>query len=165
MAIRTMPGFLETGNLKAKTRDEESEPMTRKWYVAVPVVLLAMTVAMAASAQALRTAQVGDRMGFLVTGLRKVDGGALGSCAPGAPVISYVDYVVPGRPPDDDNASFQAFTAGDHIVAMIAYDEQDLAAPVAIYADMDGKGLVTNVWSVTNVPTLCAIMKDLRYQP
>jgi hypothetical protein len=139
--------------------------MTRKWHIGIPVILIAMTVATAASAQALRIAQVGDRMGSLVTGLRKVEGGALGSCAAGAPVVSYVDYVVPGRSPDDDNASFQAFTIGDHVVAMVAYDEQDLSAPVAVYADMEGKGLVTDVWSVTTVPTLCAIVRGLRYQP
>ena len=139
--------------------------MTRKWYVGIPVALLAMTVATAASAQPLRIAQVGDRMGSLVTGLRKVDGGALGSCAAGAPVVSYVDYVVPGRTPDDDNASFQAFTVGDHIVALVSYDEEDLSAPVAVYADRDGKGLVTDVWSVTDVPGLCAIVQGVRYQP
>jgi hypothetical protein len=139
--------------------------MTRKWHIGIPVILIAMTVATAASAQALRIAQVGDRMGSLVTGLRKVEGGALGSCAAGAPVVSYVDYVVPGRSPDDDNASFQAFTIGDHVVAMVAYDEQDLSAPVAVYADMEGKGLVTDVWSVTTVPALCAIVRGLRYQP
>jgi len=139
--------------------------MTRRWHVGIPVVLIAMTVTSAASAQAFRIAKVGDRMGALVTGLRKVDGGPLGSCGAGAPVVSYVDYVVPGRPADDDNASFQALTIGEHIVAMIAYDEQDLNAPVAVYADTEGNGLVTNVWSVPNAPQLCAIVRELHYQP
>jgi hypothetical protein len=125
--------------------------MTRKWYIGIPVVLLAMTVTVAASAQPLRIAKVGDRMGALVTGLIKVDGGPLGSCVAGAPVVGYI-AVVPGRSPDDDNASFQALTIGDHIVAMIAYDEQDLSAPVAVYADIDGNGLITNVWSIPNAP-------------
>ncbi len=75
--------------------------MSRKWYISIPVVLLAVSVTMAASAQALRIANVGDRMGSLVTGLTKIDGGPLGSCAAGAPVVSYVNYVVPGRPADD----------------------------------------------------------------
>jgi hypothetical protein len=139
--------------------------MTRNAYVGVPVLLLAMTVAVAASAEPLRIAKVGDRMGSLVTGLTKVAGGPLGSCAAGDPVVSYVDYVVPGRPGDDDNASFQALTIGDRLVAMIAYDEQDLSTPVAIYADMDGHGLVTDVWSVSNAPQLCAIVQTLHYQP
>lgn len=139
--------------------------MTRKWYIGIPVVLLAMTVTVAASAQPLRIAKVGDRMGALVTGLIKVDGGPLGSCVAGAPVVGYIDYVVPGRSPDDDNASFQALTIGDHIVAMIAYDEQDLSAPVAVYADIDGNGLITNVWSIPDAPQPCAIVRGLHYQP
>jgi hypothetical protein len=32
----------------------------------------------------------------------------------------------------------------DHVVAMIAYDEQDLSTAAAVYADIDGNGLVTN---------------------
>jgi hypothetical protein len=139
--------------------------MTRKWHVGIPVVLLAMTVTVAASAEPLRIAKVGDRMGALVTDLRKVDGGPLGSCGAGAPVVSYIDYVVPGRPADDDNASFQALTIGEHVVAMIAYDEQDLSTAVAVYADSDGNGLVTNVWSIPNAPQLCAIVQRLHYQP
>jgi len=139
--------------------------MARKAYVGIPVVLLALTVAVAASAEPLRIAKVGDRMGSLVTGLTKIDGGPLGWCAAGAPVVSYVDYVVPGRTPDDTNASFQALTIGDRLVAMIAYDEQDLSSPVAIYADIDGHGLVTNVWLIPNAPQLCAIVQKLHYQP
>ena len=139
--------------------------MTRKWYLGIPVVLLAMTVTVVAYAQPLRIAKVGDRMGSLVTGLKKIDGGPLGSCGAGAPVVSYVDYVVPGRTPDDTNASFQALTIGDHVVAMIAYDEEDLSTPVAIYADIDGNGLVTNAWSIPNAPQLCAIVRGLRYHP
>ncbi len=139
--------------------------MTRKGYVGVPVVLLAISIAMAASAEPLRIAKVGDHMGSLVNGLTKVDGAPLGSCADGAPVVSYIDYVVPGRPADDDNASLQAFTVGEHVVAMVSYDEQDLSAPVAVYADMDGGGLVTHVWSVPDAPALCAIVRGLHYQP
>ncbi len=139
--------------------------MIRSWYVGISVVLLAMTVTVAASAEPLRIAKVGDRMGSLVTGLAKIDRGPLGWCAAGAPVVSYVDYVVPGRPLDDANASFQALTIGDHVVAMIAYDEQDLGTPVSIYADIDGNGMVTNVWSIPTAPQLCAIVRRLHYQP
>lgn len=139
--------------------------MTRKWYAGISVVLLAMIVAVAASAEPLRIAKVGDHMGSLVTGLMKVDGGPLGSCADGAPLVSYVNYVVPGRSPDGTNASFQALIIGAHVVAMIAYDEQDLRTPVEIYADIDGNGLVTNAWSIPNAPQLCTIVRGLRYQP
>jgi hypothetical protein len=139
--------------------------MTRKWYVGVPVVLMALSVATAASAEPLRTANVGDQMESLVTGLQKANGGSLGSCAAGAPVVSYVNYVVPGRPADDDNASFQALTIGDRVIAVVAYDEQDLSTPVAVYADIDGKGLITNMWQVADAPEPCDIMQGLHYQP
>jgi hypothetical protein len=139
--------------------------MTRRWFGAVSTVLMTLTVATAASAQPLRTANVGDPMGSLVTGLDKADGGPLGSCAAGAPVVSYVNYVVPGRPADDDNASFQAFTIGDRVVVTVAYDEQDLSTPVAVYADIEGKGQITNMWPVADAPDPCAIVDGLHYQP
>lgn len=139
--------------------------MTRKWCVGIPVVLVTITIAMATSAQPLRAAKVGDRMGSLVTGLKKVDGAALGSCSPGAPIVRYFNYVVPDRPADDDNASFPALTIGERIVAIVAYDEQNLSRVVAVYADMDGNGLITNVWPIVNVPAPCALMQGLRYQP
>lgn len=41
--------------------------MILKWHLAVPLIILAMAVATAASAQALRTAAVGDQIGSLVT--------------------------------------------------------------------------------------------------
>ena len=100
----------------------------------------------------------GTVWGSLTTGLRRVEGAALGWCSTRAPVVSYINYVVPGRPGDADNASFQAFTLGDHLVVMVAYDEQDLSAPVSVHADLDGNGLITNVWSIENAPGLCAIM-------
>ena len=49
--------------------------MIHKGYIGIPVVLLAMTVTVAASAEPLRIAKVGDRMGSLVAGLTKVNGG------------------------------------------------------------------------------------------
>jgi hypothetical protein len=127
--------------------------------------LIAMTATMATSFESLRIAKVGDRMGALVTGLRKADGGSPGSCGAGAPVVGYIDYVVPGRPADDDNASFQALTIGKHVVAIIAYDEQDLSAPVAVSSDIDGNGFATDGWSIPNATQLCAIVKGLHYQP
>jgi hypothetical protein len=139
--------------------------MIRKWYFGISVVLLTMVIVAAAYAEPLRSAKVGDRMGSLITGLRKVDDGPLGSCAFGNGVVSVTDYTVPGRAPDDDNASYQAFTIEDHIVALVAYDEGDLSTPVAVYADIDGNGLVTHAWPAEEAPSLCAIVKNLHYRP
>src|ERR1700730_4515644 len=158
------PRFPRLAMLKKK-QGKGAWIMSRKGYLGIAVFLLAMSVAVAASAEPLRNAKVGARMGSLVTGLSNVDGASLGSCASGAPVVSYINYIMPGRPEDDDNASFQAITIGDHLVAMIAYDEQDPTHPVAVYPHIDGNGLVTNVWSVPNAPQLCAIVRGLHYQP
>jgi hypothetical protein len=65
--------------------------MIRKWYCGISMILLAMSVAGAASAQPLRNAQVGDSMSSLIIGLQKVNVGPLGSCAPGKPVVSLTD--------------------------------------------------------------------------
>jgi hypothetical protein len=138
--------------------------MTRKWYVGVPVVLVALTVAMAASAEPRRAAGVGERMGFLVTGLGNI-GGPIGSCAAGTPVGSYVKYIVPGRPANDDNASLQSFAMGDHLVAVVAHDERGLNTLVAVYAAIDWNSLITNMWPVANVPAPCAMGQGLHYRP
>lgn len=132
--------------------------MKRKWYYAISLMVLVTAVATAASAQPLRSAKVGDSMRSLVGGLQEVSGGPLGSCNPGGPVVSLVDYVAPGMAPVHDNASFRAFTVGKQIVALVAYDESDLTVPVTVYADTGGTGVVTNVWSVDNAPQLCAII-------
>lgn len=137
--------------------------MTRRWHLVVSLVVLALTTTVAASGEPLRTASVGDRLGSLVTGLVKVEVGPIGACDPGTPIISYVDYVVPGRPADDDNASLIGFKMGDRVVMVVAFDEQDLSTPVTVYADMDGHGLITNVWPVADSPTPCDIMQQLRY--
>jgi hypothetical protein len=138
--------------------------MARKWHFAVPGVILALAMTMAASAQPLRTAKVGDRIGALVTGLGKINAGPIRSCAEGAPALNYVDYVVPGRPADDDNASFVGLTSGDRIVILVAFDEDDLSTPVAVYADIEGKGLITNAWSVDQAPAPCAVVQQLQSQ-
>jgi hypothetical protein len=91
--------------------------MIRNWHPAVALTILAMAVTTAASAQPLRTAGVGDQIRSLVTGLTKVDAGPVGSCGEGAPIIGYVDYVVPGRPADDDNGSFVGLTVGERMIS------------------------------------------------
>jgi hypothetical protein len=138
--------------------------MTRRVCTMVPLVLLVLSLSIAAFAEPFRTAQIGDRIGSLLAGLRKVDAGPVGSC-PDGKIVGYVDYVVPGRTPDDHNASFVGFTVGSHVVIVVAYDENDLSAPVNVYADMEGKGLITDVWPVDTAPSPCAIMQHLRYDP
>jgi hypothetical protein len=139
--------------------------MTRRWHLALSLVVLVLTTTVAASAEPLRTALVGDRMDSLLAGLTKVELGPIGSCAASAPVISYVDYVVPGRSMDDDNASLVGLAIGDRIVVMVVYDEQDLSTPVDVYADLDGNGLITNVWPFAEAPAPCEIMQRVRYHP
>jgi hypothetical protein len=163
--IRTMVLIVAFPRINGKMQQRGGRVMIRRWHYGIPVLLLSMAIAANASAQALRSANVGDRMGSLTAGLDKVEGGPLGSCAPGSPLIRLTDYVVPGRTQDDDNASFQAFTVGDRVVALVAYDEDDLSAPVVVYADADGNGLITNTWSIENAPTLCAIVGNLHYRP
>jgi len=138
--------------------------MKRRVYTTVPLVLLVLSLSIAAFAEPLRTAQVGDRIGLLFAGLRKVDGGPVGTC-PDGKIVGYVDYVVPGRPPDDHDASFVGFTVDSRVVIVVAFDENDLSAPVNIYADMDGNGLITNTWPVGEAPSACVIMQHLRYDP
>lgn len=164
-SIRTMVLVTVSLTVGGKTQNLEGSDMIRKWYCAVSMILLAMSVAGAASAQPLRNAQVGDSMSSLVVGLQKVDVGPLGSCAAGKPVVRLTDYVVQGRTANDANASFQAFTVGDRMVALVAYDEDDLSAATTVYADLDGSGLITNQWSIDETPTLCAILANLHYQP
>lgn len=140
--------------------------MTRHPYLVVALTVLAMAAAMAAvSAAPLRSAKVGDPMGSLVAGLIRVDGGRVGSCADGAPIVHHVDYVVPGRPADDDNASLIGFTVGHRVVILVAFDEENLSTPVMVSADRDGDGLVTDVWSVADAPTPCAIVQGIQHHP
>jgi hypothetical protein len=141
--------------------------MTRHPTLILGFTLLAMAaVAAAAAAAPLRSASVGDRMGSLVAGLVKVDAGPVGSCTGRGPVIHSVHYLVPGRPADDDNASLIGFSVGDRVVILVAFDEDDLSTPLAvIYADRNGKGLITDVWSAEDAPTLCEIVGAVHDQP
>lgn len=138
--------------------------MRRKVFTTVPIVVLTLSLSIAAFADPFRTAQIGDRIGSLLAGLRKLDAGPVGSC-PDGKVVGYVDYVVPGRPADDHHASFVGFTVGSRVVIVVAYDEKDLSAPVNVYADMEGKGLITDAWPVGEAPSPCSIMQHLRYDP
>jgi hypothetical protein len=63
------------------------------------------------------------------------------------------------------NASLIGFSVGDHVVILVAFDEDDLSTPLAVYADRNGKGLVTDVWSAADAPTLCEIVGGVQDQP
>jgi len=138
--------------------------MTHKWYVALPLTLALATLTVAAFAQPLRTGKIGDRIDALTDGLQAVDGGPIGACGSGA-TVGYVDYVRPDLPATDENASFVGLTVQNHTVIVVAYDEDDLSTPVAVYADLDGNGTITNVWTVDSAPAPCDILSQLHYQP
>jgi hypothetical protein len=137
--------------------------MKRPLHLVLGLAMAAMAAATtSAPAASLRNANVGDRMGSLVAGLVKVDAGPVGSCTAGGPVVRSIDYVVPGRPTDDDNASLIGFSVGDRVVILVAFDEDDLSTPLAVYADRNGKGLVTDVWPAADAPSLCEIVEEVQ---
>jgi hypothetical protein len=149
--------------------------MTRRCCLALATALTITCLTMPASAQHLRSAKVGDRLASLVTGLAAVNGAGVGACAQSGASILYAQFLVPPRVDvpflgvlgnkEDDNASYLVFLIGTRMVMMIAFDEQDPSVPAAVYADLDGKGLITNIWPAAQAPSLCAVVQQLRYQP
>jgi len=149
--------------------------MVRKRVAILVAVLAVIVVATSASAQQLRSAKIGDRVASLLTGLVPINGGPLGSCAAGAPVIVYAQFLVPPLVDvpvfgplgnhDDDNASFLGFFIGTRVVMLVAFDERNPSVPAAVFADLDGNGLITSVWPVDQAPALCAIVQQLHYKP
>lgn len=135
--------------------------MRRSAYLVAIVTILAVTATVYAAP--LRAAKVGDRMDSLVAGLTKVAGEERIACGEAGPALSYVDYVAPGRPADDDNASFVGLARNGQLILLVAFDEEDLDSPVTVYADLAGKGLVTHMWAVAEAPGPCAIVG--RFQP
>lgn len=129
------------------------------------VVTLVLSLAAAASAAPLRTAGVGDRMGSLTVGLKEVTLDT-GLCRTplGAVALRRVGYVVPGREPNEDNASAVGLVLMTGQLAVLAtFDETNMDDAVTIYADRDGHGLVTDVWAVEDAPKMCVIIGTLRY--
>ncbi len=112
--------------------------------------------AIPALAAPIRTSKVGDRMGALVVGMVKVDSGAETAC--GRTPVRIFDYVVPGRPLDEDHASFIGIWAYDRLVILVSFDDEDLSAPVEVYADLTGDGLVTHLWAVDDAPSGCQLI-------
>lgn len=127
---------------------------------AAAAIAVVVCACVAAGAAPLRNADVGAPMTALVSGLNRVDRGVVGRC--GETQVSYADYVLPGRPQDDDHASFVGFSVKDRLVILVAYDEDDLSVPVGVYADLDGGGNVTHYWAVDSAPQPCAIVAQAR---
>jgi hypothetical protein len=173
--------LLDEGIATAHSEFQRSVPregrvsMMRKW-LAIPLAVSAViVVTTSVSAQQVRGAKIGDHIASLVTGLVPINGGPLGSCAEGAPVVVYAQFLVPPRVDvpvfgplgnhDGDNASVLGFFIGNRFVMLVAFDEQNPSVPLAVYADLDGNGLITSVWPVAQAPALCAIVQQLHYKP
>jgi len=126
---------------------------------AVLALFLGLSV-IPATATPMRTAAVGDRMGSLVVGMSKIDSGRTGQC--GDVSVKIFDYIVPGRPLDEDHASFIGAWAYDRLVVLVAFDEGDLTAPLQVYADLDGKGVITDTWTADDAPNGCELIQRAR---
>ena len=125
---------------------------------------LVLSVEAVAWAQPLRKAVIGDRIGSLTVGLTQIslDSGVC-QTPQGAVRVRRAAYVVPGRDASEDNASIVALVlATGRIVVLATFDEANLDEPVTIYADKNGHGLVTDLWSVADAPKPCDIIRDLR---
>lgn len=124
--------------------------------VAALAILLAVPTVSALGAP-MRTGKVGDRIGSLVVGMAKVASGRKGTC--GDTSVQILDYIVPGRPLDEDHASFIGAWAYDRLVILVSFDESDLTVPVTVYADLAGQGLVTDLWAVDEAPGGCELIQ------
>jgi hypothetical protein len=118
-------------------------------------LLVIVFVATTATAAPLRNAKVGSRIGSLIVGLTRV---TLDSGKCGIVPVDRVGWVVPGRSRDEDHASFVGFLVQGKIAVLASYDEEDLDKAVIVYADIDGKELITDVWPVEDAPSACWIV-------
>jgi hypothetical protein len=123
-----------------------------RYLAALAVIFLLVGTATAAP---LRDAKAGARIGSLVVGLDRIslDSGKCGEVA-----VDRVGWVVPGRPRDEDHASFVGFLVHGKIAVMASYDESNLDQAVVVYADLDGRDLITDVWPVDQAPSACWIV-------
>jgi hypothetical protein len=122
---------------------------------AITAVLAVALLAAAVQAAPFRSAKVGDRMGALVVGLVRIP---LGSAACGPVLVDRAGWVVPGRPLDEGHASFVGGLVRGKIAVLVSYDEENLDVAAVMYADVDGKGLVTHVWPTEDSPPACWIV-------
>lgn len=150
--------------------------MSRRWCLALLVVLVGTFYTATVSAQQVRSAKVGDQVESFVTGLAPVNGGGVGSCPGSSAAIFYEQFFVPATSGsftlwnsmgshDVDNASFMSYEIGTHVIMLVAFDEHDPSLVAAVYADLDGKGLITNIYPAAQAPALCEVVQQLHYQP
>ena len=150
--------------------------MSRKWYRALLVILAVIFCTTTVSAEHVRSAKVGDQVESLLTGLALVNGAGVGACPGSNAAILYTQFFVPPTKGsfnlwnamgshDVDNAAVLGFMIGTHIIMLVAFDEQNPSVVARVYADLDGKGLITNVWSAFEAPALCEVVPQLHYQP
>lgn len=129
------------------------------------LITLVLSLASGAWTAPLRTAAVGDRMGALTVGLKEVTLDT-GLCRTplGAVPLRRIGYIVPGREPNEENASVVGLVLLTGQIAVLAtFDETNMDDAVTIYADREGNGLVTDVWAAEGAPMGCAIIGTLRY--
>ena len=150
--------------------------MSGRWCLGLLVVLAVTLYTMTASAQQVPSAKVGDQVGSLLTGLAPVNGAGAGSCPGSSAAIYYEQFLVPPTSGsfnlwnsmgshDVDNASFLSFMIDTHIIMLVAFDEQDPSVVAEVYADLDGRGLITNVYPADQAPALCDVVQQLHYRP
>jgi hypothetical protein len=149
----------------------------RRLLVPLLALLVMLLPTRPAPAQQIRTANVGDPISSLLGGLIPVNGGPVGVCAEGGPVIYFVNYLVPARVERDifgvqwkdlqqDNASFLAYMAGDQvgrgIIMLVEFDEENPSVAAAVFADTEGNGRITSVWPAAQAPSLCSVAGQVR---
>lgn len=152
---------------------------TRTLLLLVTAFVLAGLPA-ATSAQQIRTAKVGDQIASLLAGLIPVNGGPVGVCSEGGPVVYYANYLVPSRATwnifgnfwkdlRQDNASFLAFMTGNQvgrgIIMLEEFDEANPSLVAAVFADTRGTGTITNVWPGSQAPALCSVVAQMPPHP
>jgi hypothetical protein len=137
-------------NYGKRLDSEEGMPMR---YLAALVVMLLL--AGTATAAPLRDAKAGSRIGSLVVGLTRIP---LDSGKCGMVPVERVGWVVPGRPRDEDHASFVGFLVHGRIAILASYDESNLDQAMVVYADLDGHDLITDVLPVEQAPSACWIV-------
>jgi hypothetical protein len=130
-------------------------------FVAGAMLLSGLTLA---SAAALRTAHLGDRVGVLTVGLIKTQGGAMGiNCADVVRFSGVVAwYTFPGREPGEDNASVSTLEVAGFPRLAATFDENDLNNVVQQFV-LDAHGTVVWVGPDGPLPVeACKHLTDLK---
>lgn len=112
-----------------------------------------------AEAAPLRHAEIGDRMSSLTVGLNSFPDKD-GNC--GAVHVTSTGWVVPGRPLDEEHASVVTVEADGRTIAAAVYDEADLTEVTDVYADLEGRGMITHAWPGDLAPEACRIVAHIQ---